>query len=426
MTIDMISGHLSTILNKESINSDTASLRLLAQSADGSMRDALSLLDQAISFGAGAVKEAEVREMLGTISHEPLIDLLKAVATGKGEIVLETIEQMAGITPDFEIATDALIGLLHKMAVLQIVPQAEENEETIKQLAAQFSKEDVQLYYQIALHGRRDLPLSPDPRSGFEMIFLRLLTFRSLGQVAPSSSTSLQEEKKQTQPVATQPVENKQTPVSQPESKATNPPFDAKNSTTIQSPTTNPTPRAQQISDNTPPIMDDAPPWLVSESSRSDTSPFEQKKTTKNNLSSIKKPFDTKTLSKPSTQNLKWHEIVPKLNLTGLPAELIKHCILHQIKDNQVTLLLDKSGEDLLVSTTQLQIENALKKYYNEAICLLINTQHLTDETPAVRTHRKHQERQQIAEELIKNDPFITALEHKFQAQIVPNSIKLK
>lgn len=427
MTIDMISGHLSTILNKESVNSDTASLRLIARAADGSMRDALSLLDQAISFGAGAVKEAEVREMLGTISHEPLIDLLKAVATGKGETVLETIEQMAGITPDFEAATDALIGLLHKMAVLQIVPQTEEDEATIKQLATQFSKEDVQLYYQIALHGRRDLPLSPDPRSGFEMIFLRLLTFRSLGQVAPPSNTSLQEEKKETLPIPTQPVEDKKIPAPQTKSKATQHTTpDETSNTAIQIPTATLPARPQEISDNTPPMMDDAPPWLVAESTNSDSAPFEQKKAPKNNLLPIKNPFDSNSPSKPNMQNLKWHEIVPKLNLTGLPAELIKHCLLHQIKDNKVTLLLDKSGEDLLVSTTQLQIENALKKYYNESICLLINTQHLADETPAERTQRKNKERQKIAEELIKNDPFITALEHKFQAQIVSNSIKPK
>jgi DNA polymerase-3 subunit gamma/tau len=202
MSVDMISGHLATILTSESIASDKASLRLISQVADGSMRDALSLLDQAISFGAGALKEAEVREMLGTISHEPLLDLLNTVTRGDGEAVLEQIEQMASITLDFEAATDALISLLHKMAVLQIVPQAEEEDEAIKQLADQFSKEDVQLYYQIALHGRRDLPLSPDPRSGFEMIFLRLLTFRPLRELAPTP-TSLVEIKKKKNTLST-------------------------------------------------------------------------------------------------------------------------------------------------------------------------------------------------------------------------------
>jgi DNA polymerase-3 subunit gamma/tau len=200
MTVDMIAEHLETILSSESIDNDKASLRLISRAADGSMRDALSLLDQAIAFGAGALKETEVREMLGTISHEPLLDLLKAINRGEGETVLEHIEKMASITPDFEAATDALISLLHKMAVLQIVPHAEEEDEAIKQLADQFSKEDIQLYYQIALHGRRDLSLSPDPRSGFEMIFLRLLTFRPLREIAPVSTSSNIEIKKKKQP----------------------------------------------------------------------------------------------------------------------------------------------------------------------------------------------------------------------------------
>jgi DNA polymerase-3 subunit gamma/tau len=426
MTVDMISEHLATILTKEAVNNDRASLRLVARAADGSMRDALSLLDQAISFGAGALKEIEVREMLGTISNEPLIDLLKAVAIGDGGIVLERIEQMAGITPDFEAATDALIGLLHKMAVLQIVPQAEEDDETVQQLANQFSKEDVQLYYQIALHGRRDLPLSPDPRSGFEMIFLRLLTFRSLGEVATASTPSLLEEKKATDPTTIDTVVKSKTVDIPHERKVINRTVsDATHSMTRQTETVkiNTTTQPKTVS-NESPIMDDAPPWGYEEPFVNESNSLEQKKTIENDLSSIKKPSNTNTPSKSIDQNLKWHQIVPKLTLTGQAAELSKRCILNEIKENKITLLLDKSGEDLLAKTTQLQIETALKAYYNESICLLINVQYLTDETPAERTNRKNQERQETVEALIKNDPFIKELDKKFKAHIVPNSIK--
>ena len=386
MTVDMIAGHLELLLSKESIQHDNASLRLLARVADGSMRDALSLLDQAISFGAGTLKATEVQEMLGAISHQPLVDLLKAVAFGDGETVLAEIEKMAGVTPDFEAATDALISLLHKMAVLQIVPQAEEEEESIKQLANQFSKEDVQLYYQIALHGRRDLPLSPDPRSGFEMIFLRLLTFRPLRDIAPPSVALS----------TTAPTEQSFT--TDKEKKKTD----------------------NEILESV--VIDDMPPWSVSEN------PSYQNQIAVNELGyeeEIKaSPQNAKEEIEANAIPLQWHEIVPQLNLFGRAKELITHCILNHIENDHIHLSLDKDGEDLLAKSTQLQIETALSEYYNKSVKLVIDTKHLVSETPAARADRKKQESQRMAENLINNDPFVKDLQSRFDAQIVPNSVK--
>ncbi len=416
MTVELISDHLATITNKESIEYDNASLRLLSRAADGSMRDALSLLDQAISFGAGALKETEVREMLGTISHEPLLDLLKSVTAGDGEKVLADIEQMAGITPDFEAATDALITLLHKMAVLQIVPQAEEDDEAIKQLADQLSKEDAQLYYQIALHGRRDLSLSPDPRSGFEMIFLRLLTFRPLRDIAPAQKAL----------PATEEVKKK-TPVAKSENK-TSDPSDLKiaaSDVATQSPVVDKSNVKINTEINEPPIMDEPPPWGVAEKSPDQVAEvITPPQVQSNKIEKINLVEANNSNNSPLPKE--WHEIVPLLNLTGRAAELIKHCILNSIKDGKVKLSLDKYGEDLLAPTTASQIEDALSELYNKPINLLINTQHLNDETPAERTGRKNQERQQQAEDLINNDPFVKDLQNRFKAQLVPNSIKPK
>jgi DNA polymerase-3 subunit gamma/tau len=425
MSVDIISDHLLTITEKESIDTDTASLRLISRAADGSMRDALSLLDQAISFGAGALTEAEVREMLGTISHEPLLDLLKSVATGDGKKVLTGIEQMAGVTPDFEAATDALIALLHKMAVLQIVPQAEEDNEVVKQLADQFSKEDVQLYYQIALHGRRDLPLSPDPRSGFEMIFLRLLTFRPLKDIAPIQNAAATTDTQDTV-VATDEVRKKIPITAEEKTSAGGNKLETKLGNTVtKTPSNNIKSIKTNSAINEPPIMDEPPPWGVSEEPSAKvvkTAPppqIQESKTKKTNLSKMSDIND-------SDQPAKWHEIIPLLALSGRAAEVVKHCILDSIENNQVKLLLDKHGEDLLAKTTALEIEKALGEYYNKPIKLLINIQHLSDETPAERTNRKKQERQQVAENLINNDPFVKDLQNRFKAQVVPNSVKPK
>jgi len=415
MPVDMISGHLLYILKKEEINSDEASLRLIARGADGSMRDALSLLDQAISYGNGELKEADVREMLGTISHEPLLDLLRLVEAGDGEAILDGIEQMAGVTPDFEAATDALITLLHKMAVLQVVPQAEEDDKAIKQLADQFSREDVQLYYQIAMHGRRDLSLSPDPRSGFEMIFLRLLTFRPLRDIAPAIVASV--DNQTTKSIDDVVVEKKKTLEHKISPKA------------VVKKVVEPT--VIETNKQASPIMDDAPPWGEAKPTESRVVDVVEGSKPKKPLEKIevkqeKVSVAPKEPSAVTSGDLEWHKIVPQLGLTGRTAELAKHCVLTSIDDSKVELSIDTSGENLLAKTAEQEIEVALKAYYNKPLNLQISTQRLTAETPAERVGRKQQERQQSAENLMQNDTFVQDLQQRFNARIVPKSVQPK
>ncbi|MGB1309917.1 MAG: DNA polymerase III subunit gamma/tau [Leucothrix sp.] len=188
MTLDMISGHLKHLLQAENMSGEEESIRLLSRAADGSMRDALSLMDQAIAFGNGSLVLSDVQEMLGSIANDPLIALIRMIAAGDGAGVIHKVEDMAGVTPDFAAATDALIAMLHQLAVLQVVQGADEDDDNLRELAQQLSKEDVQLYYQIAINGRRDLSLAPDPRSGFEMLLLRMLAFRPT-RIAPLVSS---------------------------------------------------------------------------------------------------------------------------------------------------------------------------------------------------------------------------------------------
>ena len=188
MPVEMISGHLSTVLEQEAIPFSEAALRLLARAADGSMRDALSLTDQAIVTGGGAVSEADVQDMLGLLPHEHLIGLLQAIADDDGQRMLGIVAQMAQLTTDFTAAADSLIALLHGIAVQQVVTR-DDADEDIAALAKLLSPADVQLYYQMALYGRRDLPLAPDPRGGLEMLLLRMLAFRlDNGQSQPHST----------------------------------------------------------------------------------------------------------------------------------------------------------------------------------------------------------------------------------------------
>jgi DNA polymerase-3 subunit gamma/tau len=178
---EQISGQMEFILNQETIGFEPPALKLLARAADGSMRDGLSLLDQAIVHGNGKVTTDEVGAMLGVIAQQPVGDLLNALAAQDASGLLKIIADLADLSPDFSGVLRQLLQALHAIAVLQQAPihiDAGLDSELIKTLAATLLPEDVHLYYQIGLLGQKDLDLAPDPRSGFEMALLRMLAFR--------------------------------------------------------------------------------------------------------------------------------------------------------------------------------------------------------------------------------------------------------
>nr|VFK57973.1 MAG: DNA polymerase III, gamma subunit /DNA polymerase III, tau subunit [Candidatus Kentron sp. TUN] len=185
LPIDEISGQLMHILNEEGIPVEEGATRLISVAAEGSMRDALSLLEQAISYCDEALAISDVKAMLGTVDRVHIQVLLKALAMGDGKALMARIAVMAGDVVDFDDALRELLGVLQRIAILQVVPDgfgdSEPGEEEIMALAKEITPEDVQLYYQIGLMGRRDLPLAPDPKSGFEMTLLRMLAFRPVG-----------------------------------------------------------------------------------------------------------------------------------------------------------------------------------------------------------------------------------------------------
>ncbi|NOT11371.1 MAG: DNA polymerase III subunit gamma/tau [Methylococcaceae bacterium] len=178
---DRISAQMDLILQQEHIDSESAALRLLARAADGSMRDGLSLLDQAIVYGNGKVLAEDVQTMLGTVARQPVEEILKALANGDAKAILAIIDEIATIQADFGDVLQQILQVLHRIAIVQQIPSAavlDYDADMIAALARQFTPEDVQLYYQIGLIGQKDLDLAPDPKCGFEMIMLRMLTFK--------------------------------------------------------------------------------------------------------------------------------------------------------------------------------------------------------------------------------------------------------
>lgn len=185
MSPERIVGHLQNVLQQEMVEFEDPALWQLGRAADGSMRDALSLTDQAIAFGSGSLGEQDVRQMLGTIDQHFVFDIVQSLIALDGSQVLAAVDQLSQFAPDYVGALEELLTLLHRIAIAQAVPDAVDNSfgdaDKVSELAAKITSEDVQLFYQMGLVGRRDLPLAPDPRSGFEMVLLRMLAFKPTG-----------------------------------------------------------------------------------------------------------------------------------------------------------------------------------------------------------------------------------------------------
>ena len=181
-----IAAHLKRILEQEGVAFEAAGLKLLAQAADGSMRDALSLLDQLIAFGGGRAGEAQARAMLGTISRDHVVRIAQLLAEADSAALLACAQSLEEFAPDYAQVLDELAALLVRVGLRQAVSNYEGDElyapELLERLARALSPEDVQLFYQTAIIGRRDLPLAPDPRTGFEMTLLRMIAFRPAGE----------------------------------------------------------------------------------------------------------------------------------------------------------------------------------------------------------------------------------------------------
>ncbi|MCW9048036.1 MAG: DNA polymerase III subunit gamma/tau [Gammaproteobacteria bacterium] len=371
MPIPLIDGHLKHILQQEQVEFDDPSIRLLAHGADGSMRDALSLLDQAIAFGGGKLEQTEVQAMLGTVSRDRVMHILKALVANDASLMMKHVDELSDLSPDYASVLAELLAMLHQMALAQKVPDAvDENlvdREALQQLATQLTSEDIQLYYQVGLIGRRDLPLAPDPRAGLEMALLRMLAFK------PSL------EGRETRPPAVI-------------SQVTNAPAAAVTNAApvkaVQAATTNsvaaPSP-AVSVAASTPAVEE---PAAVIQ-------------------------FDGN-----------WAGLVEALNLRGMVKQLAVNCTLQEKSSSEVKLVLNKENQQLLNPAMQKKLEEALCTSLQQKLKLHIELGNQQVESPAKTTARNTAERQQMAEDSIQHDPMVQALKENFNAEVVPNSVK--
>ena len=361
-----IAEQMAKILNREGLEFEMSGVRSLARAADGSLRDGLSLMDQAIAHGAGVLSEAMVDSMLGTLPREPLYLLLQSLARGDAKEVVHCLQTLESHSPDYRDVLQHLLVILHHVALAQWAPEAlkaEDDGEDILWLAKALSADEVHLFYQIGLIGQRDLPLAPDPRSGFEMVVLRMLSFMP----EPTVSAGQVEKPKSSMP--------------QPE----------------LAPVTQMEPSLHQDSS-------------VSRPGSSQPSP----KTSEGK--------NTRKVPQPE----QWPQFIERMGLTAMTRELANNCILVSFLDGVCVLNLSARLGHLRTP----RVESALKRALDDALGQEIRlTIHLTDgegegETPAHQKIKRDENRQQQAEDSIRNDPNVQTLIELFDAQVLPGTIK--
>ena len=190
---NLLFDHLKNILDKEKINSDDTSISLIVNSAQGSVRDALTLLDQAIAYGNGTLNELDVKKLLGTIDNSLLISMIDNVIEGKGSKVFDLLSQIEELSPAYDVILKDMISILHEVSLHQVLSNSSSPE--INNLATKLDKEFCQLLYEIAMNGYTKFNVHPDPKEALEICLLRMLTFNPLQKLSESNKTSTEEKK---------------------------------------------------------------------------------------------------------------------------------------------------------------------------------------------------------------------------------------
>jgi DNA polymerase-3 subunit gamma/tau len=407
MPPEQIVGHLGNVLGQEMISYDEPSLWLLGRAAAGSMRDALSLTDQAISFGSGKLCEADVRSMLGSVELSFIYQLVETLAAGDSAGLLAIVAHMAEHAPDFEGSLDELISMLHRVAVAQAVPDAVDNTwgdaERVAALASSMTAEDTQLFYQIAINGKRDMALASDPRSGFEMTLLRMVAFRPAAVVDEGLSPG------DLVPVAPTAVQTVAREVDNPAKKPRR------------------APAARQPA--AAPVTSAEPRHLPSTNSEIEQPKLELPPAAKVEPAPEASVVQDCAVVADQFGNIEelvqgnWHQLLEQLGLGGIVYTIAINCVLRSRDGNSLQFLLDKANAALFNKGHVQQIRSALEKHFGHSLTVEIEPGEVQGETPAQRQTRLRMERQQAAVATIEADPLLQKLIARFDGELDRASI---
>ncbi|WP_425914515.1 DNA polymerase III subunit gamma/tau [Pseudomonas sp. GWSMS-1] len=489
MPPERVVDHLSHVLAAEQIPFENDALWLLGRAADGSMRDAMSLTDQAIAFGEGKVLAADVRAMLGTLDHGQVYGVLHALLEGDARGLIEAVRHLAEQGPDWNGVLSEILNVLHRVAIAQALPEAVDNgqgdRERVLELASVLPSEDVQFYYQMGLIGRRDLPLSPDPRSGFEMVLLRMLAFRpadtndaprvvlkplGISQATADPATNPVAGTAHADPVSTSvaivaeshpapvveatPAAAEQYVVVAPEivkepaaqsasvciapKKVVDLPWEEP----VQTPVFDALEPVVPITGNVvvevpqPAVPESLPVASLVDDDDDDEPPLGDYDYVEMDAESFDYDFDAVERSEsvepevlPAAQPAtglaaEWLELFPKLGLSGMTGSIGANCTLISVEGDNWLLHLDPAQSALFNSTQQRRLNEALNQFHGRELSVLIELHKPEQETPAQAAARKRANRQRDAEASIEKDPLIQQMIQQFGAVIRADSIE--
>ena len=376
LDVGQIEGQIARILEAEGIASDASARQLLARAADGSLRDGLSLLDQAIAFGGGRLDEASVRDMLGSVERHRVSALLRALADGDGGALMTEVAALAELAPDFAAVLDELAAHLHRIQLRQLVPgiAGVEDEDDLADLAERIDPALVQLWYRMTLDGRVEMPLAPSTRAGFEMVLLRMLAFRPAGSAeAPA------------------PIANDKTgAVGSKESAAA---------------------AAAAVAPSDPPPAQ--APHRVTEAGIDHVSV---------------PPPGSSEATIPSqvvlADNEDWLDLLGRIELRGPPRELAAHCVLTGYRDGRLELGLDPALEHLREDGLVQRLAEALAPALGRVPQIRIGSAGNGADTLSDRRERARSDRQQQARRHFMADSTVQYLVQRYGAQVLPDSIE--
>ena len=438
MTPEHIAGHLRHVLGAEEIPFEEPALWLLARAADGSMRDALSLTDQAIALGNQKLSASDVSNMLGTIDQRDIERIVNALVEGDGPALLAEISRISDFAPDYSVILADLLSLFHRVTMEQVVPGSADNAlgdaEQVQALARKLSAEDAQLFYQSALIGRKDLTITPDARMGFEMTLLRMLAFRPGADrreppaISSGGQSAASEPRDEPDPAPTPQVEQKQ-PEPQPE----------------------PTPEPEPEMPAAPPVADEDASWLASLDAEaeaageyeesyplSDEAPVTEEPAAEVAAEPVEQPapapepafVEPDPAIEPAVEQalepegeFVWHRDFRSLGIVGMPGNLASHGAMSRDGD-VITLTIDEGHARLLNSRHEEKILAALRNRFGDSIQLRTEQGNPGPDTPAAYEERQRKARQEAAEASIHRDPVVKSIVERFEARVVEDSIR--
>lgn len=408
---EKIVDYLRSVLIAEQIPCEDGALWSIAKAAQGSMRDALTLLDQSISFCAGSVTDAEVNTLLGTPDQALILAIVEALNADNASELLELVSVIASRSFDYFLLVDNLLLLLHRIAVAQLVPSGVDNSqgdrEQIINIAKQLSAEQVQLYYQIALHGKQDMSLAFDARMAFEMLLLRMLVFSpqepTEQKKKPDLTLPVPQEQEQEREQAPSPVQSAPHPVeSPPHSGDSNSQFDEYSQSDVSAQSTVEVPVAPVSTPTVAPepVLEPVPE-PVSESS----------------------PAPASRLA--GTKPEQWAQLVAELGVTGITGNLLANCIIESSSEESLVLVLDESQSALYNDEHSRRIKSILGEHYGATVKIELRIAALKAESPAQIQARRREEALSNARQEFAKDEHVQAMITTYAAHIVPDSVTI-